>query len=146
MLENLVNLMTGRLFIKKLYSENVYIVTIHLWCFLQPACLSLISPQAKGKIPLYVLSEQWCCHHNSAYWNAEPARPLKCHGSDTETDELAICQEGQLLLPPPILNPPGKPLETSSPATKDKGLKGSWFLITALLSSEYHNNRLSHWN
>lgn len=82
------------------------------------------------------------CTPNSAYWNAEPAGPLKCHGSDTETDEFAICQAGQLLPPHPTLKPPGKPLETSSPATKDKGLRGSWFLITGLPSSEYHSNRL----
>lgn len=34
--------------------------------------------------------------------------------------------------PPPTAHPPGKPRETSSPASKHKGLKGSWVLITGL--------------
>lgn len=50
---------------------------------------------------------------------------------------------GPAVAPPPSHHPPGKPLETSLPATKDKGLRGSWFLITGLPSFEYQTSRLS---
>lgn len=78
---------------------------------LEPVCVNSLShtfffPSSLQKVKwvffIFLSRRERClCRSRSVNWNAEPAAPLKHHSADSETDEFAVCQLGQLLHPPP---------------------------------------------
>lgn len=67
---------------------------------------------------------------------------LKCHGSDTEIDDFAICQVVQLL-PPPQSSPSREASRNFIASSQRQSSRGSWFLITGLPSFEYQTGGMS---
>lgn len=109
-----------------------------------PACFLVTSLTAsKMRNLAFLLSA--CLHSQLGLLKCRSAGPLKCHGRDTETDEFAICQVGQLLppTPPSPSREASRNLIASNQGQRPRG-GGSWFLITGLPSFEYQTSRLSH--
>lgn len=67
---------------------------------------------------------------------------LKCHGSDTEIDDFAICQVVQLF-PPPQSSPSREASRNFIASSQRQSSPGSWSLITGLPSFEYQTGGMS---
>lgn len=69
---------------------------------------------------------------------------LKCHGSDTDVHDFAICQVVQLL-PPPQSSPSREASRNFIASSQSQNSRGSRFLITGLPSFEYQTGGMSCW-